>query len=489
MTSGDAPSPGHALDRLSSWTAPAALAAFVAAVAVALRGIAFGDAAPGRLLLDVFLCTLLAYVATRGRGPRARATLTIFLAALAVRLLAVLVLDEWTAKVGGAFVVSPDAARYDFWARRLLASWGTGEWPDIRRGDMTGRWEVGFEHVLAAAYGIFGESSLLGQTLGGVWGALAAMFFWLVSLELVPVRVAAWAGAAYALWPQSAAWSAWSVLRDSLVWALLYAGIWCALRVVRNHGGYTFAFAFAGVFLALRLVRAYAAIFLVAGLALAFALALISRRKGIGRSALLLGSVLFGVEAVLTVAGFHNIARVAFAVVRRDAVMQPWSDFEANPKHAVKPPPASYLKASLVGNAARFALGPRAWAPTSSVDERSMDWLLPTMWFWYAILPLSAVGFVLGLARSSAFRPIAVVALLLAFLLTIAGEGAFYRQREMLVPVVLLAGAIGLESAVRHPRALALAAIAWVFLLGAGIACDLRFRALPVAPVEAVPRR
>src|ERR1039458_6362566 len=44
VTSGDAPSPGHALDRLSSWAWPAALAAFVAAAAVALRGIAFEDA-------------------------------------------------------------------------------------------------------------------------------------------------------------------------------------------------------------------------------------------------------------------------------------------------------------------------------------------------------------------------------------------------------------------------------------------------------------
>jgi hypothetical protein len=492
----DARPSDQAMTRLALWAWPAALAAFVAAAAVALRGLTFGDAAPGRLLIEVSLCSLLAHVATRGRGPRARATLTIFLAALAARLVAVLVLDEWTVRAGGAFVVSPDAAGYDFWARRLFESWSTGEWPDIRRYDMAGRWDVGFEHGLAAAYGIFGESALLGRTLTGLFGALAAVFFWLVSLELVPTRVAVWAGAAYALWPSSAAWSAWSVLRDSLVWALLYAGIWCALRIARDHGGYAFALAFAGAFLALRLVRPYAAILLAAGLGLAFALGLVSRWRGIGRAALLLASAMFGAEAVLAVIGAPSVVRAAISVVRKDAVLHRWSDFEAPPEVAatwrIEPesdlrPGAGagagepswrkrrgrFLEVSLAGNAARFVFGPLAWMPTGSGDARSQDWLLASMWFWYAGLPLAAVGFVLGLARHPAFRPIAVVALALGVALTVSGEGTFYRQREMLVPVVLLAGAIGLEAALRRPRLLAATLVSWALLFGAGIALHI----------------
>src|ERR1019366_4015754 len=87
---------------------------------------------------------------------------------------------------------------------------------------------------------------------------------------------------------------------------------------------------------------------------------------------------------------------------KASAILRPWYKFESNPKSAVRRPHAHYLKASIVGNAARFALGPPAWAPAGSDDERSMDWLLPTLWLWYAILPLSAVGFVLGLGRPSA---------------------------------------------------------------------------------------
>ncbi len=506
MKPSDALLPGHALNRLSSWTGPAALAAVIAAGAVTLRGFIFGDAAPGRLLLDVLLCTLVAYAVTHGQGLQGRATLTIFLAALAVRLVAVLVLDEWTARVGGAFVVSPDAAGYDHWARRLLDSWTAGGWLDLRRPDMTGRWEVGFEHVLAAAYGIFGEGSLLGRTLGGVFGALAAMFFWLASLELVPERVAAWAGVAYALWPTSAAWCSWSVLRDSLVWALLYAGIWCALRVIRGHRSYIFSLAFAAAFLLLRLVRAYAALLLMAGLGLAFALALIQKRRGIAGTVLLLATALAGAEVVIALIGFPSAFRAAVSVVRPEAVLHRWSDFEGPPAGNVGEPsepgeadvslvPAElgvkqgsgrFLGVSLAANALRFVFGPPAWAPTGADDARSMDWLLPAMWFWYAILPLSAAGFVFGVIRHPAFRPIAIIALVVGLLLTLAGEGAFYRQREMLVPIVVLAGAIGLESALHRPRAFAAAVLGWAILLGAGIAYSFhlsRTRMSSAAPV------
>lgn len=512
MTITEASSPDPILDRLSSWIGPASLAAFLAAVAVVERGLTLGDAAPARLLVDVLLLTLLAFAATRGRGPLARATLTIFLAALAMRLVAVLVLDEWTARVGGAFVVSPDAAGYDYWARRLFDSFSVGKWLDIRRYDLAGRWAVGFDYVLAAAYGLFGESALLGRTLGGLFGALAAVFFWLVSLELVPVRVAVWAGVAYALWPSSVEWSAWSVLRDPLIWALLYAGVWCALRIIRSREGYAFALAFGGAFLSLRLVRAYAAILLAAGLGLAFALALISRRRGIGRPALLLVSAMLGAEAVLALAGFPSVVRATIYAVRMDAVLHRWSDFEAPrkaqapvtsrpfeaprkaqapvasrpPNEAANPSHDRLLKVSIAGNAARFVFGPLAWMPTGPIDRSSLDWLLPAMWFWYAILPLAALGFLFGIARRSAFRPIAVVTLAVGVALAVGGEGTFFRQREMLVPVVVLAGALGLEGGLRHPRLLALMAAAWVLFFGTGIAYHLHLSRGRTAPVPSI---
>ena len=230
---------------------------------------------------------------------------------------------------------------------------------------------------------------------------------------------------------------------------------------------------------------------------------------------------MFAAEVVLAVTGFPSVARAAISAVRKDAALHRWSDFEVPsepavtgrvesefgprpragasasplwkqpaatrpPKDAVKRPPGHFLKVSLAGNTARFVFGPLAWMPTGAEDRSSLDWLLPGMWLWYAALPLAAAGFILGIARHPAFRPIALVTLALGVALAVAGEGTFFRQREMLVPVVLLAGAIGLESGLRHPRLLALMAVAWVLVLGTGIAFHLHLsRAVPSASVGA----
>jgi hypothetical protein len=116
----------------------------------------------------------------------------------------------------------------------------------------------------------------------------------------------------------------------------------------------------------------------------------------------------------------------------------------------------------LFGNIVRGVLAPFAW--TGDIDAPG-NWQLPGMWLWYLTLPVAMLGFLATLRRPSAFTVIACCALVYFAAVVLIGRGDAGRQREAVVPFVILAGAIGFHWGMRHRRLLIAAYVAWSVLL------------------------
>jgi hypothetical protein len=154
-------------------------------------------------------------------------------------------------------------------------------------------------------------------------------------------------------------------------------------------------------------------------------------------------------------------------------------------------PPKRLFGPSLPANAARFLINPPAWAPVEGDIRHSDNWQLPGMWVWYLALPLAAFGFARGLAARGAARVVFLATLVFVLFLVLAGRGDFARQREMVVPVFLLAAAIGARFAAEKPRIATWTYAIYFVCFAGGIAYHrhtLRERGLAGLPSPGVSR-
>jgi hypothetical protein len=134
------------------------------------------------------------------------------------------------------------------------------------------------------------------------------------------------------------------------------------------------------------------------------------------------------------------------------------------------PEPKHLFGPSIPANAGRFLLNPPAWAPVKGDIRQSDNWQLPGMWAWYLILPLAGIGIVLGVARPGALRVLFLATLCFSGFLILGGRGDFARQREMVVPLLLLAAAVGWQFAFRHRRAVLAGYLAYALFFAIGVA-------------------
>ncbi len=431
----------------------------------------------------VFAGCLVLWIFPFSRRRERRARVSLFLLAFAVRLVSAVYFDFLGATAGDPYAGSPDAWGYDLWARKLVSAWSELRNLNLHAYNQAGRWDVGFHYILAAFYAVLGESFLGGRVLVAFFGAAAVVFLYLVARRVADNSVSAIVGLLYAFWISSVAWSGYSVLRDSLVWALTLFAVWMALRVADGS-----ALAGLGLFLGLvllRSVRPYAAVFVVAGLAVAGLLALLRRSRGARRPALILAAAVLACEGVFFAAEFPSVFQMIAVYRPRQVLMKPLkevplSEIRGYPAAAPQPagndepprpagPPPSLFGPSLPANTLRFFLSPPAWAPVRGDIQHSDNWQLPGMWLWYAILPVAALGFFLSARGSLSLQSVTIAAAIFCLMLIFVGRGASTRQREMVVPVFLLWFGVGLRPALRRPRLLLVVYLFYAAILGAGI--------------------
>ena len=473
-----------------------ALAALAAGILVAYA-VPEGEDAPLKFMALVFAgCGLLWAFPFSGRRER-RGLISLFLLAFAVRVGSAVLFDSVSRSAGDPYGGSPDAWAYDQWARRLVSAWSELRGLNLHAHDAAGRWDVGFHYLLALFYALLGPSVLGGRVLAAFFGSAAVVFLFLVARRMAGETVGMIAGLLYAFWISSVAWSGYSVLRDPLVWALMLLAVWLSLRVV--DGSMLSALGFFLVLLFLRTVRPYAATVVVIGLGLAGALALLGRSRRALRPAILLATAVAATEAVFFVVGFPNAVNMVTAYGPKQVLLRP---LKAPP--GSRPSPLSLgplaapdeedrvgvgllsrplLGPSIPANALRFFLSPPAWAPVRGNIRHSDNWQLPGMWFWYAILPIAGFGLLKALAGSASLRSLTLAGGLFISLLILVGRGDLSRQREMVVPVVLLWFAVGFLPALKRPRLLLVAYVLYAAVLSAGILYHrgtLRVRGLAV---------
>jgi hypothetical protein len=482
LTAGDERGRGvEILARLApfSWTLAAAATLILSAYALP-----DGDRAPLKFTAVVLAaCGLLWVFPFSGRRERRR-LVSLFLLAFAIRVGSAVLFDSLGSVAGDPYGGSPDAWAYDQWAKKLVSAWSELRGFDLTAHDAAGRWDVGFHYLLAMFYGLVGPSLLAGRVLAGFFGALAVVFLYLVARRVADESVAVVAGLVYTFWVSSIVWSTHSVLRDSLIWALMLVAVWFALRVADGFAAAGFAFFFALLFL--RTVRAYAASLILVGLAVAGALAVLRRDRKALRPALIIAAAVMAGEAVFIAAGYPNSVSMMTAYQPRRVLLKPMTEGESTtvpigqlpiaappakrtPEDAGKPRPRNLLPASVPANALRFFLSPPAWAPVRGGARNPDNWPVPGMWLWYAILPVSAIGFLVSFRGSRALRSLALTATLFSLLLILVSRGELARQREMVVPIFLLWFAIGLGPALRRPRLLLAVYLLYAAILGAGI--------------------
>jgi hypothetical protein len=487
-----------------------ALAALAAGILVAYA-VPEGEDAPLKFVaLVVAGCGLLWAFPFSGRRER-RPLISLFLLAFAVRVGSAVLFDSLSRSAGDPYGGSPDAFAYDQWARKLVSAWSELRGLNLHAYDAAGRWDVGFHYVLGVFYALVGESLLAGRVLAAFFGALAAVFLVLVARRVAGDSVALAAGLLYALWISSVVWSTYSVLRDSLVWALTLLAVWLALRVV--DGFAVAGLGFLLVLLFLRTIRPYSATLIVIGLGIAGALSVLRRDRAALRPGLVLAAALLAAEAVFFAVGFPNAVSMAIAYQPGRVLLKPLAGAERprsqtyrresqeigpelEAKLDTEPQFEHLLPPSLPANALRFFISPPGWAPVSGGFRRSDNWPLPGMWPWYAILPVSALGFFLSIRGSPALRSLTITAAAFALVLVLVGRGDSARQREMLVPVFLLWFAVGVGPALRRPGRLLAAYLIYAAILGGGILYHrrtLRERGmvlleLPCRPPEAAER-
>jgi hypothetical protein len=430
----------------------------------------------------------------RATAPERRPLLALFLLAFGLRIAAAVFFDAHANAGGDPFAGSPDAWTYDFWARRLVTAWSEWRFPDLHSYALAARWDVGFHYLLGAVYGIFGESILCGRVLGASFGALSVALLFAIARRVGGESVAVVAGLLYAFWIPSVVWATYSILRDSLVWALLLLSAWLVLRIVDGSRLAPFVLLFALV--SLRTVRPYAAIFVVLGFAIAGLLALAGHFRTAVRPALVLAGVVVATETVFLSVGFPNAAQTVLVyrpqqvllkslkeatpeevIAQREALMRGAETGTTAPPRVRQPQHPAALPLfgpSLLANTTRFFFSPPGWAPVLFGSGDTDNWHLPGMWLWYAILPGAALGVFLSLRGGRALRSLVLAACLVSIVMIVMGGGGAARHREMVVPVALLCFAIGIRAPAAHRRRLLLAYVVYTVMLTAGIVVHRR---------------
>jgi hypothetical protein len=453
-----------------------------------------GDIPSSYWLLLTLIAAAGAAIA-RAEPARTRSiSLNLFAIALTVRVLWLMAATAVARHAGGPFL-GPDSASY--WEGALdLAS------QHLRLGvpptAYYGSYNVGQYYLFAAVVALFGPYLVCLQMLNAGLTALAAPVAYAVARLTVP-RGARAIGLFIALSPSLTALAAVDLLKDpSIIFATLLA-LFAILRLMRERSARRLvvpALVALAAFLYLRTARFYALAYIEAATCVAVALCvLLSGRIGARRRAGLavLALVFVAAELIPIPAGWPTTP-VVFASQVGYVMDSPGMRFYS----------AGFLRrfrhwkyteldevvegpAGAAADIARRLLGPFPWILPQRWNLRTLQagdyFLYPGMLLWYAILPFVAIGFAIGgraTFQRTGRRSIGLSVLWLftaAYVLQYFVINLSYRQRESIVPLLLVFGWWGIVYAWQRPGLTRWYGAYWAFLTCLAIA-HLSLRAM-----------
>lgn len=432
------------------------------------------------LLITATLCVLGGVVARTEWPEYWRTSLSLFVWAMLVRVLVAATCYGLGLREGGPFL-GPDSTTYYRMSGDLAAS-------ALRLGvhpvTHFGSYDVAHYYLFAAAIRYF-QADLFGlQVLNCALAALAAPLMFGVARVVLP-SAASVIGAVVALHPSLIMLSAVDLLKDSSIVFGTALVIWVLVRLTRETNRSAMVLYFlAGVMgaLYLRTGRFYTFAYLEAAFIVTVAiLALVRTSVFQRRVALALAFGLFAVaEAVparmswppspvmvgsmvsyaLGAPGLSHYALGFFDYVQLGDE-QGSSSAEQASRPVVAGPATSLLSGAIASSANLFRrlYGPFVWILPSDWRFRSLqagDYLLyPGMLVWYGLIPFFSVGIV-----STAWRLVTRTegrfGVIFLWFFTVVYFGQYltinlsYRQRDVMLPVLLVFAFIGGAWVMRH---------------------------------------
>jgi hypothetical protein len=419
---------------------------------------------------------LLALIATAGLGvaaaepQRARSiSLNVFAIALAVRVLW-LIAATLAAGKGAAPWLGPDSSTYWAGALDLVSQhFSLGVPPP----SYYGTYDVGQYYLFASVVAVFGTHLVCLQLLNAGLTALAAPLAFGIARVTVP-RGARVIGLFVALSPSLTALSSTDLLKDpSVIFATLVA-LLATLRLIRERSVRRLlgpAVAAVAASLYLRTTRFYAFAYIEFATVAAVVLAiLLCGRMGARRRAAVAALVItFGAAEILPVAAGWPTTPALFAAQIGYVLGTPVMRFSPESvarrfRHGASPAVhrEAQTPAAVAANLVRAVLGPFPWILPNHWTMRVLQagdyFLYPGMVLWYAILPFVTLGF--ALAGRATFRrsdrlPLGLTVLWLftaGYSLQYLLLNVSYRQREAIVPLLLIFAWWGLAYAWHRPR-------------------------------------
>ena len=378
------------------------------------------------------------------RGSR-RAFLGLFAIAWSVRLIAHPLLYAWAASAGGPFL-GPDSTTY---FNRALTLAANGFHTDGHPAMALGGYDCAPYYVFGALSRVVGPDLYALQTFNAALLALAAPLSYVACRRMLS-DAAGVIGFTVAVYPSLVAIGINDLLKDPSAIAATMIVIWAFLELTpgRRLGPSIALAVLASVALAyLRMTRFYVPAFLEFGLGVALAVDIISTRRAPRPSALWLVLVVAVAEAVPWRLGWPP-SPLMIQAQARFALGSP-ELLHYSEGLAVHPVLA------LLFNPVRRLFGPFPWVPPPAVDARTItrgDYLLmPGVVVWYAVMPVAFAGMLIvgDRLRRGVQVPAAIVALagfilpMLALYLTL---NLSYRQREFMIPFLLVFAAVGYET-------------------------------------------
>ena len=413
-----------------------------------------------------------------------RTSVSLLVWALTVRVLALTCFFALAGREGGPFL-GADSSLYYYGSHELAEqAFQLPTWPVV----YFGTYDVGQYYMFAAALR-FAHADLFGlQMLNCALTAVAVSLTFGISRLIVP-RGAVWIAALTALHPSLIGMSAVDLLKDPSIVCAVLGVIWLLLRLSRAGRPatvLTLAALALPLMAYLRVSRFYAFTYIEAAFVVALALSFAARRRAFERRLALI--VVFSLLAVVELVPMRALwppTPVMFAAMAGHTINTTGMRFsgpgifergrgrQAGVRRAEEEQRPGLLAFGI--GVFRRTFGPYPWILPKAGSFRGLQdgqfYLFPGMLLWYAALPLIVIGFIrIGLGGWRAFPHPFPVWLLWSFTLIYFAQylliNLSYRQREVMLPVLLVFGWLGLEWVLDRPRR---TVTSWYLCYGAAI--------------------
>ncbi|MGH2757043.1 MAG: hypothetical protein ACRDI3_04575 [Actinomycetota bacterium] len=396
----------------------------------------------------------------------------LFLAAYAIRLIAMMVFFYWVPEVVadhpylsfGFF--GDDAIAYDQVAIQTLSQWEGGSPIDLLSVPIPG--SRGYILLNIAVYAIFGHQMLAVRALDAFMGALVPVFTFAIAASLLPRRWALAVAVAVAFYPEQIVYSVTQNKDISLTFAIALF-MWLTMRFRRGAtiGG---TLGMSACLLYVVATRFYFAVPMVIAAVVAYVIRPTRRRLDMGRlgvaAAVLLGLVVMTAVMLNVLAGINVFD--PFAAGQAEFFLPGQSQVGDQSFYAIFQGATGARAILLLPVTFAFSILNPFPLWTILTPDPVFTILSPSIFLWYLIIPFAAFGFFKKMFDRT-WIPIIVFVAATMFLLALSGVGAAAvgRHKVPLQPAFFIMGAYGVQRFLAGERAARLSALAYGAAIGA----------------------